>query len=59
LSGGYQMLETINKCRECGIKHQGQYVGVAEVRRVCRRIWRLYVRWAGMANIYVGLERSS
>ena len=50
------MLVTQNKGQECWTYRQRWCDAVVDVRSVCQRFWRLSVRWAGWANIYMGLE---
>jgi len=52
----YQMVVTPNLNRECSIYRQRWCGVVVEVRWVCWKVSRFSVRWAGKANIYMGLK---
>lgn len=50
------MLITTNKGQEYGIYGQGKCNTVAEVSRMHRMIWRVYIKWVGKQSIGVDLE---
>jgi hypothetical protein len=56
VSGGCQISVPLNKHQKYLIYFQWWCDTVAELSMESCKFWRFLVRWAGKANIYVGLE---